>query len=241
MTSRTNIVFKLLSSVIAAMLPVAAYAFPFINISTSEGLSNRHVSSMVIDRDGYSWFATHSGIDKFNGSEFEHYLLKADSEEVQPGGVFKGPDNAVMAFGGNVIYRYDPDTDSFSRIEGIRLPRNLRVIAARYADNGRLWIGTSKGLYVYVSDNKPIRHFFDKQGIFDIAFYNGTYCFVATSKGIRKISHPSDGKMAVQSLVSPVGINGERIQSLYCDNQTKTLWIGTFIVHAQSKCAFSND
>ena len=229
MTSRTNIVFKLLFCVIVAMMmPVATSAFPFINISTSEGLSNRHVSSMVIDADGYSWFATHSGIDKFNGTEFEHYLLKAHAEEVQPGGVFKGPENGVMAFGGNSIYRYNPDTDSFILKEGVRLPRNLRVIVAKYAENGRLWIGTSKGLYVYGPDNRLIRHFFDKQSIFDIAFHDGMYCFVATSKGIRKISHPADGKMAVQATFRSVDLKDERIQSLYCDNQTKTLWIGTF-------------
>ena len=57
-TSTKNAAQRLLFIMfIIIMMPPGVCGFPFIHISTPEGLSNRHVSSMAIDDNGYYWFA----------------------------------------------------------------------------------------------------------------------------------------------------------------------------------------
>ena len=43
------------------------------NISMKDGLSNFNVSAVCQDQLGYIWVATMRGLNRYNGSEFNHY------------------------------------------------------------------------------------------------------------------------------------------------------------------------
>lgn len=211
-------------------LTLYASAFPFISISTPEGLSNRHVTSMTVDANGYYWFATHTGIDRFNGRDFYHYRLYTSAErpeEVPPGGVFKSDTNDVLAFSEHNVFRYSAATDSFEPIPEVQTDSH-RIISAESDPEGRLWIGTSKGLYVFGHDGRLIGRACEKLVVYDISRYSDAVTYVGTSKGIRKISHPSGGKISEQIPLRADELRDKRIQHIYCDPDTKLIWAGSF-------------
>ncbi len=41
--------------------------------SIEQGLSDRNVSAMLKDRQGFLWIATDNGLDRFDGYDFLHY------------------------------------------------------------------------------------------------------------------------------------------------------------------------
>ena len=213
---------------IIIMMPLCVYGFPFIHISTPEGLSNRHVSSMAIDDNGYYWFATHSGIDKFNGVTFYHYTLTDGADDVLPNGILKDCGNSIVAFSEHKVYRYSPSSDSFQPIDKLQIPQKHHITVVKCDNRNRLWIGTSKGLFIYDNEIELIGHYFEKLAIYDMAFYNDSFSYTGTSKGLWRVSHPSDGKVSTQTSSQFDMIQAERVQSLYCDPQTKNLWVGTF-------------
>lgn len=228
-TSVNNTALRLLFIMsLIIMMPLYLCGFPFINISTSEGLSNRHVSSMTIDDNGYYWFATHSGIDKFNGVTFYHYTLMNGTDEVIPNGILKDCDNSILAYSEHTVYKYIPSSDSFKALEKLQIPPKHHITIAKCDKNGRLWIGTSKGLFIFDKNRNLMGHYFEKLSIYDMAFYNDSFSYIGTSKGLWRVSHPVDGKINIQSSSQFGLIQAERVQSLYCDPQTKNLWAGTF-------------
>lgn len=229
--------YHLVLSKIAIILAVCAFsvsaasAFPFIQISTSEGLSNRHVSSMTIDGNGYYWFATHGGIDRFNGHDFFHYKLKIQSQalkEEQPIGIFKNHLGKIIAYSDQHLYEYTPTTDNFYSFRNLNIPTNSNITIVKTDQYGNLWIGTTKGLYIYNSQHKLIAYTCKQLVIYCISFTEKTEAFVGTSRGIRKISHPQDGNLSEYIPIPFRTISGQRIQSIFCDPQTKMMWIGTF-------------
>lgn len=206
-------------------------AFPFIQLSTTDGLSNRHVSSMTIDEKGYYWFSTHGGIDRFNGHDFFHYKLHKDgmdAGEEQPVGIFKNHKGEIFAYSDHNLFTYSPVTDSFIPLKQIRIPKEFPITTAKADKYGRLWIGTTKGLLIYGNHNRLIGQACKHLVVYSIAFTDKNDTFVGTSRGIRKISLQQGG---IPSEIAPIqfsNLNGQRIQSIFCDSQTKMMWVGTF-------------
>lgn len=85
---------------------LSVYALPFKELSTTAGLSNRRVLASIKDGDGYIWFATRMGIDRYNGESFTNYKL-ADSPDIpeeHPKGIFINGQNEIYAFSEHNIY-----------------------------------------------------------------------------------------------------------------------------------------
>ena len=47
--------------------------FQFEHITVEEGLSQRTVRGIEQDRFGFMWFATHDGLNKYDGIQFIHF------------------------------------------------------------------------------------------------------------------------------------------------------------------------
>lgn len=69
----------------------------FDHITVEDGLSDNVVHSIHQDRDGYMWFGTNQGLNKYDGHRFEIY--KSDS-------------NNARSLSGNIIYDIEEDPDN---------------------------------------------------------------------------------------------------------------------------------
>ena len=56
-----------------ASVAVAQHDIFFRHITTNEGLSQSTVTSIIQDDEGFMWFGTHDGLNKFDGSTVKVY------------------------------------------------------------------------------------------------------------------------------------------------------------------------
>lgn len=61
-------------SVSAISFSTIAQSHSIKRLGIEQGLSNNYVISIAQDKQGFLWFATEEGLNKFDGTRF-HYLL----------------------------------------------------------------------------------------------------------------------------------------------------------------------
>ena len=134
--------------------PAPLKDFPFQHITSDDGLSNNTVRGIVQDRQGYLWFGTEDGLNRYDGYTFTTYRHSPQD----PGSIGDdfiwalclAPDGGVWAGtndGG--LSRFDPKTRRF-RVwandpgrPGSLSDNNVRSVCA--APDGAVWAGTQTG------------------------------------------------------------------------------------------------
>jgi ligand-binding sensor domain-containing protein/DNA-binding CsgD family transcriptional regulator len=129
--------------------------FHFVTIGREEGLSRNTVFSILQDRYGFMWFATESGLNRYDGNDFtvfrpvpgepaslsHSYILSLyeDRKGVLWIGTFNGGLNRYDPAKGEFRrFRHDP-----GRADSLSCDTVGRILESR---SGVLWIGTDKGL-----------------------------------------------------------------------------------------------
>jgi diguanylate cyclase (GGDEF)-like protein len=125
----------------------------FRHITPEDGLSQSTVHAIVQDREGFMWFGTQEGLNRYDGYEFQAFSSSAADassrslpivralHEDRTGVLWVGTDDG--------LHRFDRSTSKFVRYENdptnpLSLSSNrIRVI---YEDrDGSLWLGTEGG------------------------------------------------------------------------------------------------
>lgn len=211
-------------------LPAISYALPFKGISTKNGLSNRRVLMSAKDNDGYIWFVTRIGIDRYNGESFVHYNLSetAGGSVEFPKGIFHDKNKNIHIFSDRHIYRYSAEHDKFFRIPNIRIPYHESINTASFDPVGHLWIGTTGNLYTVLESDSTLHSIKQKISVYSILFKNHKHGWAGTSKGIFHLTGLEDDSYLPNREKILSELNNKRIQTLYYDSLTQNLWIGTF-------------
>ncbi|MGN1232148.1 MAG: two-component regulator propeller domain-containing protein, partial [Candidatus Cryptobacteroides sp.] len=125
----------------------------FNNISTDVGLSNKMVLSVAQDRDGFLWFGTAEGLDRYDGSEirvFKH--IPGDDSTLGSSWincVYVTIEGTLLVASEMGLDVYNPDMETFSHFtpdnDRKHILSNLRV-RCLYDDPDYIWAGTSEGL-----------------------------------------------------------------------------------------------
>lgn len=211
-------------------LPATSYALPFKGISTKNGLSNRRVLMSAKDNDGYIWFVTRTGIDRYNGESFMHYSLSDNTGGFAefPKGIFHDKDRNIHIFSDRHIYHYSAAHDAFLRIPPIALPHHESINTASFDPAGHLWIGTTGNLYTLSENDSTLRSVQQKISVYSILFKDNKHGWAGTSRGIFHLTGLEDDSFLSNREKTLSELNSKRIQSLYYDTLTQNLWIGTF-------------
>jgi len=124
---------------------VAATDIRFTGISTSEGLSQVRVTSIVQDDLGFLWFGTQYGLNRFDGYTFDVFVHEPGNPNSLSGVkvpvVFKDRNGMLWIACEQFLDRMDPKQGTFS---------HYPIPAVKYISqdrNGLLWLSTSSGLY----------------------------------------------------------------------------------------------
>jgi signal transduction histidine kinase/ligand-binding sensor domain-containing protein len=153
--------------------PAAAYGEPastihFTHLGIESGLSQSTINCIFQDRQGFMWFGTQDGLDRYDGYHFTIY--RPDSTDAGSlsdrwiTSIFQDRQGSIWVgtrLGG--IDRFDPATGKFSRY--MHTPENDRSISSNYVTAiledkaGLLWVGTEEGLDQYLPGQDSFRHF----------------------------------------------------------------------------------
>lgn len=95
-------------------------AFAFTHYTTNEGLSHDEVRCILKDDEGFMWFGTMSGLNRFDGRYFKIFRHEPDNPKSLPHdqilGITAAPDGSLWLATGGGMCRFDRRTQTFERI-----------------------------------------------------------------------------------------------------------------------------
>lgn len=207
-------IMVVLMSVIYAVASHAQMAdehYYFKNLNIQNGLSQNTVNAILQDKQGFMWFGTKDGLNRYDGLSFRKFKHDEDKRrsignqfitalyEDAAGNIWVGTDVG--------LYIYYPERDSFRHfaewsVEKTQIERAVTMISGD--KQGRVWIAVeSQGLFCYDLQKETLRNHtltdfpfistnvqcftFDNSGTLWIGFYgNGLFY----SKDNLKTLHP---------------------------------------------------
>ena len=211
----------------------------FQRITTADGLSFPIVRDILQDRQGFLWFATDSGLNRYDGYTFTVFKEDlGDSTTIRfddVSAVYEDSDGTLWVGGGGGLDRFDRATQTFTHVD------TRGQVLCIYEDRvGTLWVGFWHGLYGYDRSTNQIIHSDqpdpdassdwadraessvtaireDPDGTLWIGTGAGLYRLDRTSGAFASYRHDPEDATSLSSDV---------ITALYVDHQD-TLWIGT--------------
>jgi ligand-binding sensor domain-containing protein/signal transduction histidine kinase/DNA-binding response OmpR family regulator len=131
--------------------------FTFRKYQVNEGLSENTVICILQDHQGFMWFGTKDGLNRFDGREFKVY--RHDPSDPSTIGnnfirdLYQHIDSTIWIGTDLGVYIYNPKTDAFTRFNkttaaNVKIRSNVNSIA--FDGNNSIWFGTrSQGAFRY--------------------------------------------------------------------------------------------
>jgi PAS domain S-box-containing protein len=227
-----------LSIFLVLSMAASGQSYKVENISQDNGISNSWVSSILQDEEGFMWFGTWNGLNRYDGYDFTVFkpipgdtmsltnnAIKTLCED-NSGSIWVGTENGLNWF--------DPNTEKFLRFKNN--PHDSNSISNNYIlclqlDNrGTLWIGTKGGGLNSVDSTAIFRRFYnpaspESNNINCIIEDNGNnnFLWLGTEHGLFRFEKRTGGFISY-----PFGSNAYLgIIALYQDEKND-LFIGTW-------------
>ena len=129
----------------------------FARVSTADGLSQTKVGQIVQDDQGFMWFGTQYGLNRYDGYTFKVFTHDPGNPKSLNGvfirSLFKDRDGTLWVGCDQFINKFDPATETFARYP-IPFVTHINQDSA-----GLLWMATSTGLYELDRATGRIRHY----------------------------------------------------------------------------------
>ena len=214
----------------------------FLKLQVDGEESNEHVTSALIDNDGFSWFCTEDGLARYDGYTIKRYQHKEDN----PRSISGNTTTAILEDKNGLLWigtaykglnRFNPKTEVFTRY----LPSGLEQakIVHLYQDHfGIIWVSTDVGLYqldpnseafllykhdkynpssISSTDIRKVQEDVNQKGNLWIATGNGLDYFNRKTQTFLHYTHDKNDDSS---------LSNNRVHELYYDSN-KGLWIGT--------------
>ena len=181
MNMRKFLLFCIFFIIATHFVPAQDYYFKHYQVEN--GLSNNTVLSSLQDEDGFMWFGTKDGLNRFDGYRFKTYrgnsnpIHSLGSNYIQSLHEYKG---IIWVGTDKGLYQYDKKSDRFSILnEAI----NDRIAAIEHDEHGNIWFISGNILYKYATLKK------------ETTTFNPNNYFIATS-----ITRDANGEIWISSL-----------------------------------------
>lgn len=137
----------------------------FQRITTDNGLSQSDVNTIHQDKNGFMWFGTHDGLNRYDGYTFKVFQPEPNNPESIPSNlIFDITEDVngnlwIGTTGAGLVY-LDLTTEKFTTFKYNK--DNVKSISSNYIAKvyldreNRLWVGTSKGLNM-ADLKKPVK------------------------------------------------------------------------------------
>jgi ligand-binding sensor domain-containing protein len=140
-------------------------SYQFKHFDINDGLSQNTVLSIFQDRQGFMWFGTKNGLNRFDGLTFKVFKFFPNNEVKD--NVFRcilqDKDENLWLGTDEGVYIYEPKSEKFKRFD-VKTSSNdsvRGVVSDMIIDSeGDVWISVEeKGVYLYRYENNSLDHF----------------------------------------------------------------------------------
>ena len=212
--------------------------YTFQNIGLREGLSNEFVNDMVMDKQGFLWVATESGLNRIAGNRCT--VFKTNNSNIGDDGFvglyYHQPSNSVwMQFKNGTIDVFDCKTQTFKHLSHQKGMLQESVSAIHGASDGGMWIAFYSGDIQYYNVKthtfttfpkrlfpkikNGIRYIMDdgNDHLYIGLRMDGMYIYNLRTKKSKFYCHnPQDAQ----------SLPGNNVRSI-CIDHMKNIWVGT--------------
>jgi signal transduction histidine kinase/ligand-binding sensor domain-containing protein len=207
---------------------------PFIHLSTKQGLSQGHVSNILKDKNGFMWFCTDNGLNKYDGYTFKIFNnIKNDPSSISNDYalcIVEDKNGDIWVGTASGLDKYDRNKETFTHYTP---NKSIAVHHILIDSKGIFWLSTAEGFYEFNSINKHFKQYLNSKNdnnslsnnyvIKMVEDNDGNY-WIGTKDGLNKFNAIKN-KFTVYNTNSIKSIASNWIKTLYKDKSGK-IWIG---------------
>ncbi len=221
-------------------------AIRFEHLTIEEGLSQNTITAIIQDRNGFLWFGTRDGLNRFDGYDFKVFRNDPKNNgSISDNYIWSLYEDAqgVLWVGtrGGGLNKYDPETEYFERLN--HRPNDNKSLSDNgvrtiFEDHrGVLWIGTDTGgLNRYNPFDGSFKHFRHKNGVANSISHDRVYSihedskgvmWIGTLRGLNKFNRQDQTfEHFVHNDALPDSLSHNTVRVIFEDKKG-TLWVGT--------------
>ena len=165
----------------------------FEQYTTDQGLSAPIVRNIIQDSKGYLWFATYSGLDRYDGVEFKSYKHIPDDTLSITNGFVQTllEDKACNLWLGTTqgLDKFNTYTETFehykpyNHVQAFDWKKN-NIFSIQEDQDGSLWIGTGDGLNKFDPVTKKFIHYRNDPFNQSSLRHNSVYALLIDKAGV---------------------------------------------------------
>ncbi len=218
----------------------------FKRISLADGLSHSNVYSVVRGKQGFIWFGTENGLNRYDGYSIKEYTHNPENPRSlsnnNAGNLFADNDGSIWigSWGGG-LDRFDPKTGVFTHHrhdpEDSRSIGEDRIQCVFVCGHGDIWAGTrSAGLNRLDRETGRFKRFshdpdnpdsISNNRVWSIAGDNSGRLWVGTDDGLNRFDHDTETFTRFHhSPNDPKTLSHDRVRKVTV-GFSGTLWVGT--------------
>ncbi|MBN1500997.1 MAG: diguanylate cyclase [Spirochaetes bacterium] len=166
-------VFISLTLLLSIHISAAENRYIFDKLNRDDGLSDLSVSGIVQDKQGFLWFSTQGGLNRYDGKSFKIYRNIPFEKNTLPHQLIQTMyldyDNSILWLGTyNGLSRFDIDTQMFTnyfhKTDDSQSLSNEVVTAVCKDADGAIWAGTLDGLNRLNTATGEIKRYYMEPG-----------------------------------------------------------------------------
>lgn len=229
----------------APALLAQSFSLRFDHVTAEDGLSHNSVFAVLQDQNGFLWFGTEDGLNRYDGygfSTFRH--MASDSASLSGSWIWSLYEDRqgslwVGTFG-NGLNRFDRATETFQRF--LPTPSGIGPTVQDFAedDKGMLWIGSDQGLHVFNPESQALQasqevastlSVFEGQNVSSLLFDDVGQLWIGTmGAGLYRWNPKAEAltHFPSKSEEVPGQLRNGSITALHIDHKDE-LWVGTHI------------
>jgi len=225
--------------------PLLTKYLRFGHLTSENGLSNDSVWGIAQDSQGFMWFGTLDGLNRYDGNDFKLYRHDSDDPHSPSGNSIRGliADSTGTLWIGTWakgLNQFDRSTERFIRYQhNPEDPRSLSSDSIRSViedRTGSLWVGTMDGLNQFDRDTKQFTRYLhepDNPNSLGSNIIEAVYedragvLWIGTSAGLDQFDPATERFVHYQhNPDDPQSLSQNSVRSIYEDS-SGTLWVGT--------------
>ncbi|MDR2949705.1 MAG: response regulator [Prevotella sp.] len=249
------------------LISIKAQLYDIKQLGIEHGISSNYVVSVTQDKKGFLWFATESGLNRFDGNRFKVYKKNGAQESNSISGnelnkvyADKYADIIWIATQREGLNMFDCHTETFTHYK-YTPDREAGIVTNDITDitnsaDGNLWLSTyHRGVDYFDKKNGTFTHY--NRTTIPNMVSNSVWSVMEDNKGFLYIGHVSSG-LSILSLKdkriknfrhesgNKESLPGDEVRTIYVD-RNDNVWIGTnnglalFNSDKESFTTFSHD
>lgn len=217
-------------------LPFSGSAQMYREIASQSGLDNRKIYRIHQDPQGYMWFLTNDGVERFNGKDVKHYELTDGARKIRPQAnsdwIYPDRTGCLWLIGRKGrVFRYNKTHDRFNmqyKLPGLDSKDPAAQLTYGFMDSHcHIWFCDKDSITLYdTSENKVDAVLDNRIGtITSIEQTGDTDFYIGTDHGLYHLV--MDARTWQPKSCRPVGNMRSLIREIHYHPYTQKLFVGT--------------